>query len=217
MDYNPIVSSIVTKTKATSFADLSSQLLSFEQRISLYSGCSQSSVNAASCGGRGRGSRGRMTGRGRGDNRNRGDYSNTTPRSFNNGGRGGYNNTPRQKPRYQVCFKEGHTAGKCWHRYEEDYVPEERHTAAAYSVDTNWYTDIGATDHITSELNKLTMREKYNGGDQIHTASGSGPAPDSVSRKKYYVSFIDDFSKFTWLYLIKHKSEVFKNSKSSKV
>jgi hypothetical protein len=25
-----------------------------------------------------------------------------------------------------------------------------------------------------SELNKLTMREKYHGNDQIHTASGSG-------------------------------------------
>jgi hypothetical protein len=36
-----------------------------------------------------------------------------------------------------------------------------------------------------------------------------GPAPESVGRKKYYVSFIDDFSKFTWIYLIKFKSEVF--------
>jgi histone deacetylase 1/2 len=36
-----------------------------------------------------------------------------------------------------------------------------------------------------------------------------GPAPDSVGRKKYYVSFIDDFSKFTWIYLLKYKSEVF--------
>jgi hypothetical protein len=43
-----------------------------------------------------------------------------------------------------------------------------------YNVDTNWYTDTGATDHVTSELNKLTMREKYHGNDQIHTASGSG-------------------------------------------
>ena len=36
-----------------------------------------------------------------------------------------------------------------------------------------------------------------------------GPAPTSVGRYDYYVSFIDDFSKFTWIYLLKHKSEVF--------
>jgi hypothetical protein len=36
-----------------------------------------------------------------------------------------------------------------------------------------------------------------------------GLAPESIGRKKYYVSFIDDYSKFTWLYLIKHESEVF--------
>jgi histone deacetylase 1/2 len=36
-----------------------------------------------------------------------------------------------------------------------------------------------------------------------------GPAPDSFGRKNYYVSFIVDFSKFTWIYLIKHRSEVF--------
>jgi hypothetical protein len=36
-----------------------------------------------------------------------------------------------------------------------------------------------------------------------------GPAPESVGRFKYYVSFIDDFSKFMWIYLLKHKSEVF--------
>jgi hypothetical protein len=49
-------------------------------------------------------------------------------------------------------------------------VPEERHVNAAiamnaYNVDTNWYTDTGATDHVTSELNKLTVREKYHGND----------------------------------------------------
>lgn len=36
-----------------------------------------------------------------------------------------------------------------------------------------------------------------------------GPAPSSIGRKSYYVSFIDDFSKFTWVYFLRHKSEVF--------
>jgi hypothetical protein len=36
-----------------------------------------------------------------------------------------------------------------------------------------------------------------------------GPAHESAGRFKYYVSFIDDYSKFTWIYLLKHKSEVF--------
>jgi hypothetical protein len=36
-----------------------------------------------------------------------------------------------------------------------------------------------------------------------------GPACDSIGRYKYHVTFIDDYSKFTWLFLLKHKSEVF--------
>lgn len=36
-----------------------------------------------------------------------------------------------------------------------------------------------------------------------------GPAPTSVGRHSYYVSFIDDFSKFVWIYLLRNKYEVF--------
>jgi histone deacetylase 1/2 len=35
-----------------------------------------------------------------------------------------------------------------------------------------------------------------------------GPATQSVGGFKYYVSFIDAFSKFTWIYLLRAKSEV---------
>jgi hypothetical protein len=35
-----------------------------------------------------------------------------------------------------------------------------------------------------------------------------GPAIASSSGFKYYVSFVDDFSRYTWIYLIKHKSDV---------
>jgi hypothetical protein len=36
-----------------------------------------------------------------------------------------------------------------------------------------------------------------------------GPAIDSFGNKKCYVSFINDFSKFTWIYLLHHISKVF--------
>jgi hypothetical protein len=36
-----------------------------------------------------------------------------------------------------------------------------------------------------------------------------GPASELVGRQRYYVTFIDDFSKFTWVYMLKSKSNVF--------
>jgi hypothetical protein len=33
-------------------------------------------------------------------------------------------------------------------------------------------------------------------------------APEFVDRNKYYVSFVDDYNRFTWIYLLKFKSEV---------
>jgi hypothetical protein len=36
-----------------------------------------------------------------------------------------------------------------------------------------------------------------------------GPIFQSFDRKKYYVSFIDDYSKFMWIYLLRRKYEVF--------
>jgi hypothetical protein len=44
----------------------------------------------------------------------------------------------------------------------------------SYGVDTARYADSAATDHVTRELDKLAMREKYHGQDQIHIADGLG-------------------------------------------
>jgi hypothetical protein len=43
----------------------------------------------------------------------------------------------------------------------------------SYVIDTDWYADSGATDHITNELNKLAVLDKYNGTEKVHTVSGA--------------------------------------------
>jgi histone deacetylase 1/2 len=35
------------------------------------------------------------------------------------------------------------------------------------------------------------------------------PAPLCVGKHAYYVRFIDDFTKFTWIYLLKKRSDVY--------
>jgi transposase InsO family protein len=78
----------------------------------------------------------------------------------------------------QVCGKEGHPAYRCYKRYDSNFQGPPQKTAAAatssYGVDTNWYMDTGATDHITGELEKLTVRDKYYGGEQVQAANGAG-------------------------------------------
>jgi hypothetical protein len=46
-----------------------------------------------------------------------------------------------------VCFKEGHNATNCWHRFDADYVPDEKNANAtlhAYSA---------PEQRITSQVN----------------------------------------------------------------
>jgi histone deacetylase 1/2 len=149
------------------------------------SGGHQSSVNMVARGGRhggpsprgGRGGGGRHNGGRGGQGRNGGRGSGARSSSF------------QQGLFCQICGKEGHPGWKCYNRYDSSATPttgttqrghpphQQHHKSVSsattgYGVDTNWYMDTGATDHITSDLEKLTVHDKYYGGDQVHTASG---------------------------------------------
>jgi hypothetical protein len=83
-------------------------------------------------------------------------------------------------------------------------VPEP-HTAAAassFGADNMWYTNSGATNHITGDLDRLTMHDRYAGADQVHAANGIGmditrigktvipnPCRDLVLNNVLHVSF----------------------------
>lgn len=203
-DFSPIVSALCARVEPISVGELYSQLLNFETRMDLIYGGSPGSGSANSAS-RGRGSwRGKNQARGRGPSRGgaqsgrggssrgppaggRGSHNNNNSRSFyNNNSRGTSGGAPDSDDnRCQVCFKKNHSAAECWHRFDENFVPDQRLVAAAtnsYGVDTNWYTDTGATDHMTSNLEQLSLKKKYHGGDQIHTASGTGMNISHIGR-----------------------------------
>jgi hypothetical protein len=53
---------------------------------------------------------------------------------------------------------------------------DEKSANSAHSngVDSNWYANSGAIDHIIENLDKLAVRDMYNGNDQIYAANGTG-------------------------------------------
>ena len=74
---------------------------------------------------------------------------------------------------------------RCFKRFDATFTgPPQKSassaTTAPYGVDTNWYVDSGATDHITGELEKLSFHDRYRGGEQVHTASGAGMKIDHI-------------------------------------
>lgn len=159
--YSEVVSAVCARVEPISVSDLYSQVLNFEARQAIYRGAQEVTVNVANRGGFSHGGRGNSNG-GQGGSRGGGDGGGHG--RGNGGGGRGRGRTPGgvdKRPICQVCFKRGHTAADCWYRYDEDYVPDAKHVAAAavnsYGVDTNWYIDTGATDHVTGELDKLTM------------------------------------------------------------
>jgi histone deacetylase 1/2 len=93
----------------------------------------------------------------------------------------------------QICGKEGHPAYRCFKRFNNAFQgppPQQKSASSAmtssYGVDTNWYMDSGATDHITGELEKLTFRNKYNGGDQVQAADGAGMEIANVGHSTFH-------------------------------
>jgi histone deacetylase 1/2 len=95
-----------------------------------------------------------------------------------NGGSNGRNGGRRYRPQCQLCGIWGHKAMDCRNRYNPEYRCANPH--AGYSASTNshenppWYLDTGATDHLTSDLERLHVHERYGGKDQVQVANGSG-------------------------------------------
>jgi hypothetical protein len=149
--YTPLVSSVISRMDAISVNDLYSQAHGYEHRQDMLrrdeDGFSSANAAMRGCGHDRSGSRGGRN-PGRGQNQGNGRRG-----SF---GRLGQSNSSNNKTICQICGRSNHTALDCWYRYDEDDPKSEDKFAGviapSYDVDTNWYMDTGAIDHITGEV-----------------------------------------------------------------
>lgn len=67
----------------------------------------------------------------------------------------------------RVCGKSSHTTLNCWHRFDHSYqasqqLPSTYVAAPNPEFDPQWYADIGATHHLTNELQNMILHaESY--------------------------------------------------------
>ena len=174
-EYDPYVTTMTTMASVT-LDDAYAHLVAFEARQLKHQAALQLNVgSSANYAGRGNNNQNRRRSnnqnRGRGSNQNRG-HGGALPRANSD-----RRSTPSSKPTCQICGKVGHTAIRCWYRMDEAYnedPPSAAFASTSSKVDTDWYTDTGATDHITSDLDRLAVRERYHGNDQVQVGNGTG-------------------------------------------
>ena len=110
--------------------------------------------------------------------------------------KGGYRHKqqPRRPPRCQICREEGHYATNCHRRYiktdENKYIKPDANIAEAlahctiHDAPADWYTDTGASAHMTADASQLDQMEPYAGKDKVISticSSSSGSATSSTS------------------------------------
>lgn len=173
------VSSAQARDTPISYDSLVALLLNAESRMSTFTDSERSPValfapkqNTSNRDrGNSRGGRGSSGNRGRGG---RGYYLARQGHSSNQG------NNNQTRPQCQICERFGLIAINCYDRMNTAYegkIPTKKLAAMAASpsqANSTWYTDSGASNHITTDMANLAIQEEYNGSDKVAVGNGSG-------------------------------------------
>uniref|UniRef100_A0A2N9IS14 Retrotransposon Copia-like N-terminal domain-containing protein n=1 Tax=Fagus sylvatica TaxID=28930 RepID=A0A2N9IS14_FAGSY len=185
-DYDSFVTSVNTRVEPLSLEDLYGHLLAHELRLVQNQPSVDLSIATANYAHKGSSHRG-----GRGSRFTTTPSAGRTPssghRTTYGRGRGRGPSSNGSRPMCQVCGKLGHIAFTCYHRFDKAYATERNpHLQALLATpqpqsDYNWYSDIGASHHLTLDLSNLNMgADEYTGTEQIRV--GSGNTENTASR-----------------------------------
>ncbi|KAH6791771.1 hypothetical protein C2S52_002248 [Perilla frutescens var. hirtella] len=202
-EYDSVMVTITSKSENWSIQNVQALLMSFESRLESFRGVvintdrSQPSANIFTHSFNRR--NGPLAGQGNRDMGYQGNNQN------NRGGKCGRGRGRSQGHRTscQVCKKPGHTAYRCWHRFDHNYkgqnqpqqqparqpfhqgnftnnptlnvahLPAEN-TQSEHSYDGSWYPYSGATHHVSYDLSNFNILSEYHGNSRLHMGNGMG-------------------------------------------
>lgn len=87
-------------------------------------------------------------------------------------------NSAYSRPVCQICGSVGHVALKCWNRFDNSYqsidIPKAMYALQISGTHPNeWYSDSGASSHITNTFGNLQNPTVYVGAENVMVADGS--------------------------------------------
>ncbi|KAF5480595.1 hypothetical protein F2P56_001331 [Juglans regia] len=172
-EYDAFVTSVTARLEPFSTEELYSLLLTYESHLSHNNHLPSSFNPLANYRGNGRG-RERERGRGRGR------HNPPSPMPSTNSPSQMSFNLPHSKPTCQLCAKVGHVVLNCYHRFNQAYQSDPprsltaHYTTSTLALDTAWYPDTAATNHLTSDLSHLNLSSApYGGTHKIRVGDGS--------------------------------------------
>jgi hypothetical protein len=189
-EFDPLVTFVTTRIDPISRNDIYGLLLAHEMRLEHQMATTNLSnatahVTAHNTSHSGQRDRSFNVARGRGFPNGRG-YRSTLPggrgSSFDRRGRGQQSHgASSAKPICQICNKLGHYANTYYQRFDQSSQNDSQsplqdfYSSPNLPIDDSCYPDLGATHHLTHDLNNLTISsDAYTGSDQIHVGNGTG-------------------------------------------
>ena len=171
-EYDLIVATINAKSESITPSEVYGMLLSQENRIEYQNSVSSIDYQANIAYYRGNQRRNWQS-----NFNNTGNVANQSGRQFGNNYSGGNFNPIQEKMKgkastdeeapkgpCQICFRKNHIAVNCWYMFKKNYVPNfAGNKRSAYVVEGaetksgGWYLDSRATDHVTNDLNNLSI------------------------------------------------------------
>ncbi|KAJ4971586.1 hypothetical protein NE237_004685 [Protea cynaroides] len=97
---------------------------------------------------------------------------------------GPYRECHNNRPTCQICQKPSYLAIDYYHRmnyaYHDRHPPKKIATMVFTTMppSSTWYSDTGASHHLTLDIENLHISSPYDGTDNVHVGNGQGYSPN---------------------------------------